>query len=120
MKIENFYMGYPINRNINFIIGNSKEENTNLLDIGSENDLWFHIEDISSCHVLCIIPDELKDKKWKKYFIKKGAFFCYKYTNKVKSMKVINIIYTEKKNVEKTNIQGQVHVNNYKIFKGSF
>jgi hypothetical protein len=49
-----------------------------------------------------------------KYIIKAGALLCKKYTNKLKTLTKIEIIYTEIKNIEKTEYIGCVKIANQK------
>jgi len=76
-------------------------------------DLWFHAKDVSSCHVVCEVPDNLS-KKDMKYIIKVGALLCKSNTNNIKSIKNITIIYTFIKNVIKTEVPGCVVTTNTK------
>ena len=43
----------------------------------SENYIWVHVNNISSCHVICKIPVAF-DRKEMKYIIKTGALLCKK------------------------------------------
>jgi predicted ribosome quality control (RQC) complex YloA/Tae2 family protein len=107
MKLETIFI-QGLNRYIHFYIGKSKDENFEVIDKGKKNDLWFHAKDISSCHVVGIIPEDITDKKNVKYIIKKGALLCKNNTNKLKELKNIEISYTQIKNIIKTDIPGQV------------
>ena len=112
MKTEVLFL-QGLNREITFYIGKNKNENFEVIDKGTHNDLWFHVNEISSCHIVAIIPDGLKNKE-KKYIIKAGALLCKKYTNKLKSSYEVEIIYTEIKNIEKTQYSGCVKIINGK------
>ena len=50
---------------------------------GAEDDLWFHAKDVSSCHVVCEVPDDIKKKKELMYIIKIGALLCKNNTQKL-------------------------------------
>jgi predicted ribosome quality control (RQC) complex YloA/Tae2 family protein len=119
MKTENIFI-QNLHCEISFYIGQNKVENYKLLDIEEldDTDLWFHAKDESSCHVIAKIPEYTKNtknyKKDKKYIIKMGALLCKKYTNKLKNIKKVNIIYTQIKYIEKTNIMGCVNIKNEK------
>lgn len=112
MKTENIFI-QALKREISFYIGKNQSENFKVIDMGSEDDLWFHAKDESSCHVVCEIPDDI-DKKELKYIIKTGALLCKNNTNKLKSITNVPIIYTQIKNIEKTNIAGCVITKNTK------
>ena len=103
-----------LNKEMTFWIGTSKEDNDNMIDKASNNDIWFHANNISSCHVVCRIQIAI-DKKEMKYIIKMGALLCKKHTNKLKGISNLEIIYCQVKNIQKTNIVGCVSVHNGKI-----
>ena len=113
MKIEKILI-QGLDKEITFIIGKNKSENFEVIDMGSENDLWFHANDNSSCHVVCLLTEADIDKKDLRYIIKTGALLCKNNTNKLKSMKNIEIIYTQIKNITKTDIDGCVLTQNVK------
>ena len=113
MKTENIFVN-GLKREIVFHIGKNKDENFEVIDKGKLNDIWFHAKDISSCHVVCELPENI-NKKELKYIIKAGALLCKNNTNKLKTMKNIEIIYTEIKNITKTEIKGCVLTENTKI-----
>ena len=80
MKTEVLFL-QGLNREITFYIGQNKNENFDVIDKGTHNDLWFHANEISSCHVVASIPEDIKNKE-RKYIIKAGGLLCKKYTNK--------------------------------------
>lgn len=102
-----------LKREITFYIGKSKEDNFAVIDAGNENDLWFHASNDSSCHVVCEVPDNI-DRSDMKYIIKMGALLCKNNTNKLKTQKNVEIIYTQIKNITKTAIAGCVQTTNTK------
>jgi predicted ribosome quality control (RQC) complex YloA/Tae2 family protein len=112
MKTENIYIN-ALKREYTFYIGKNQNENFEVIDKGSFNDLWFHANNVSSCHVVCCIPD-LLSKKELQYIVKVGALLCKNNTNKLKSMKNVEIIYTYIKNVVKTDLPGCVVTQNTK------
>jgi predicted ribosome quality control (RQC) complex YloA/Tae2 family protein len=115
MKIENLFL-QGLNREITFYIGQNKNENFDVIDKGESDDLWFHANEVSSCHVVANIPKDISQKEIK-YIIKAGAMLCKRYTNKLKSLLDVEIIYTQIKNIEKTQEMGCVKVINQKIIK---
>ena len=102
-----------LDREITFYIGKTQNENFNVIDKGKPNDLWFHANGISSCHVVCEIPIDIQ-KKDLSYIIKIGALLCKQNTNKLKTKKRVEFIYTACKNVQKTDIPGSVIMKEYK------
>jgi len=106
-----------LDRYITFYIGKSAAGNFEIIDIASEDDIWFHIDEDSSAHVIAIIPVNI-DKKQLQYIITQGAVLCKEISPKYKKSKIpINILYARVKNVQKTEKIGTVLVNNGKIKK---
>ena len=106
MKTENIFIN-ALKREVTFYIGKNQNENFEVIDKGLENDLWFHAAELSSCHVVCQVPTDI-DKKELRYIITTGALLCKNNTNKLKSMKNVNILYTKIINVIKTDVPGCV------------
>lgn len=119
MKIETFT--FPnIKFPITYFIGKNAYDNFKIIDISKPNDLWFHINNISSCHVIANISEleyEFLTKKQLLTIIKKGALLCKQNTSKVKGEKKIEIIYTQVKNLVKIpQEEGSVLTKNTKIY----
>ena len=112
MKTETIFI-QALKREILFHIGKNQNENFKVIDMGSEDDLWFHAKDESSCHVVCEIPDDI-DKKELQYIIKAGALLCKSNTDKLKSLSNVIITYTQIKNITKTKTLGCVLTQNTK------
>lgn len=113
MKTEKLFI-QGLNREIIFYIGKNQNENFEVIKQGKPDDLWFHANNISSSHVVAIIPSDIK-KKELLYIIKRGALLCKNNTNKLISLKNVEIVYTKIKNIEQTNIPGCVNILNSKI-----
>ena len=112
MKTESIFI-QVLKREIVFNIGQNQSENFEVIDSAEEHDLWFHAKNISSCHVICKLPNDI-DKKDLRYIIKIGALLCKNNTNNLKSFKNVEIIYTQIKNITKTNKLGCVTATNTK------
>lgn len=97
-----------LNKSITFFIGKNASGNWNIIDEADSEDMWFHIEDRPSCHVIAHILFNL-DKREQKYVIKQGALLC-KQNSKYKSERNLKISYTKVKNVKKTEQVGSVQV----------
>lgn len=116
MKSETIYFD-NMKRSITFIIGKNAQDNFDIIDESQDNDIWFHIENESSCHVIAKLSKELLlelDKKELRTIIKKGSLLCKENTPKYKKEKKVCIIYTFCKNIKKTNIIGCVETQNTK------
>jgi predicted ribosome quality control (RQC) complex YloA/Tae2 family protein len=114
MKTEVIY--FPnLDMEVTFYIGKNKNENFSVIDMGDSEDLWFHAKDISSCHVVAIIPEN-EDFTHKELLtiIKKGASLCKENTTKLNEYSNVEIIYTKLKNVIKTKTPGCVNTCNTK------
>ena len=102
-----------LNQSILFYIGKSAKGNFEIIDLASPDDMWFHINGDSSAHVIANIPDTV-DRKQIKYIVKLGGVL-FKQISRHKSEKKTEIIYTQVKNVQKTDTIGAVHCVNTKI-----
>jgi predicted ribosome quality control (RQC) complex YloA/Tae2 family protein len=113
MKTETIYFE-KLGFEITYYIGINSADNFDVIDMGGPNDIWFHIERLSSSHVVMILP-ELKHKIKSKIYntiLKQGALFCKQNTKKAVSMQNVNITYTKLKNVLKTTRPGSVITQN--------
>lgn len=111
MKIIDIFFD-KLNISIKYSVGSNASDNFKIIDEANENDLWFHVDELPSCHVIAEIPKNLS-KKDLKYICKKGALLCKQYS-KFASMKDLCIVYTQIKNVEKTETIGSVIIKNGK------
>jgi len=94
------------------LIGTNKHENFELIDNSLDTDVWFHIDNEPSCHV--ILKHEGTVRELPKQVIKRCAYLC-KINSKAKTQSHATVIYTALQNVEKTDVIGQVHVSNCKM-----
>jgi predicted ribosome quality control (RQC) complex YloA/Tae2 family protein len=112
MKSETIFI-QSIKKDVTFHIGKSQDENFQVIDKGRDEDIWFHAKNISSCHVVCEMPADV-DKKEIRYIVTVGALLCKNNTNKLKSLKNVEITYTQIKNITKTKVPGCVETKNTK------
>lgn len=87
-------------------LGENAKDNWDILDKSSQNDIWFHLENHPSPHVILKIPDN--GKNINKQTILYCAMIC-KENSKFSGHKKISVIYTEKKNVSKGQDVGSVY-----------
>ena len=100
---------------LTYLIGQNAKDNFAVIDKGFEDDIWFHAKLESSCHVVCLLPNNFKmDKKIQKSILEKGAELCKKNTCKLSNLHKTEFIYTELKNVTKTKTPGLVITKNTK------
>jgi len=104
MKVENF----EYNGTVYIIkIGRSAIENTELVQNANKSDIWFHLSDSPSCHVVL----ETKLNKVPHNVISHCAHLCKMHSKILAKSKVI---YTQIENVQTTRIPGQVITTNCK------
>ncbi len=94
---------------VTFYIGRSQQENHSVLDDKKPTDLWFHLADTSSCHVVACLPDDC-DRKLRGAILRRGAALCKQYTAKVASQRGVPVTYTAVANVTKDVVPGRVTV----------
>jgi predicted ribosome quality control (RQC) complex YloA/Tae2 family protein len=98
--------------NITYAIGQNKNENHSLLDDANPDDIWFHIDGLSSAHVIAHLAGTGLSRKDRGKALKQGAVLCKTYTPKAVSLKQTPIVYTECRHVEKTMVPGTVQTSN--------
>jgi predicted ribosome quality control (RQC) complex YloA/Tae2 family protein len=94
--------------------GKSAKGNDKLLDESSPNDIWFHVADAPSAHIILSNPTGLAINKIPRQVIKRCACIC-KASAKLSTK--CAIIYTERANVEKTEILGRVTTTNVRTIQ---
>ena len=117
--------------NVIYKIGKNAENNFEILDQSNKQDVWFHVNNSSSCHVIACLKnikfnrydDELPnyydidfdslDKKQKLQIVKQGAILCKQFS-RLKNEKNVEIIYTKIEDVHKTDTMGSVITSNSK------
>ena len=114
MTVEERFI-QSLQETVEYCIGKNAEDNFELIDEANENDIWFHLNNAPSTHIIACIDENRKyDKKQMKQIITQGAVLCKQKSNK-KSDKNVEIIYAKIKDIEKTDTMGTVNVNNKKI-----
>jgi predicted ribosome quality control (RQC) complex YloA/Tae2 family protein len=102
MKIEIFNykdVSYTI------YIGGCKEENWKLIDESFEYDVWFHVADKPSCHVI-LKNQNSSMRSIPHQVIKRCAYLC-KICSKLPTC---NVNYTQIKNIKKAEHIGSVYI----------
>lgn len=100
---------------IYYNIGKDAIGNDQILEMAKNTDLWFHLKDRTSSHVIASIPKDIEED-FLEEIIKKGALLCKEHS-KYKDYYNLEIIYTNVINVEKPKRAnaGTVIANNTKI-----
>lgn len=83
-------------------VGNNKFENDDIIKASSQDDLWFHLDNISGPHFVLQTNGNKIPKKYLNYI---GTLFT-QYKNGLPSR--YTVIYTEIKNVKLTDVIGTV------------
>jgi predicted ribosome quality control (RQC) complex YloA/Tae2 family protein len=99
---------------VKFLIGKDARNNTEIINQTLDNDLWFHVNDFPSCHVIAFIHNLNISRKDLRYIVTQGALLC-KQNSKYKSDKNVEIIYTRIKNVGTLEKPGSVITADAKI-----
>jgi len=103
-----------IEREITFYIGQNAQDNFDMIDMCKGIDMWFHVHNESSCHVIAVIPgDNTYNKKQFAKIIIQGALCCKQNSN-VKNKQGVEICYSRLINIVKTHVVGQVYMREYK------
>ncbi len=90
------------NKDYNIYIGKNALGNEEIIKLAHPDSLWFHLQDISSCHIIL----ENKGDKIKKDYLRKIGKMIYLYKKNIP--KYTKIIYTEIKNIKLTDDVGTV------------
>jgi len=94
---------------VTYYIGRTQQENHAIIDLGTPTDLWFHLADTSSCHVVAVVPAGICRKERGK-IIKQGALLCKQWTSKAKSQRDVEVTYALLSKVRKEATPGSVMV----------
>ena len=99
-------------------IGKSAIENTNLINASIETDIWFHIHNEPSCHVILKNVERMHSIPNK--VIKRCAYLCKintkaKADSRAKRPNKCEIIYAYIANVRTTAVPGKVEIEEYKL-----
>ena len=112
MKTEIFVFN---NTTYTIYVGQDKKDNWDLIDASMTTDIWFHIAELASCHIVLKNTNNVKLRDIPRQVIKRCAYLCKINSSKnIKSMPKCNVIYAPISEVIKTDIVGQVSVTNYK------
>jgi predicted ribosome quality control (RQC) complex YloA/Tae2 family protein len=102
---------------VDFEVGQSAQENHDLLDASEPTDLWIHVTGRPSCHVIAHVPESVLSAPSKprrsalRKIAKQGAVLCKRYS-KYASEKRLSLDVAHVADVEKTGVVGMVSVEN--------
>jgi len=101
---------------ISYDVGQSAQENHDMIDAAAPTDLWFHVTGRPSCHVIAHVPEEVLDmpSKVRRAVLRKittqGAVLCKRFSKYV-SEKRLSLDVARVSGVEKSSVPGSVVVN---------
>jgi predicted ribosome quality control (RQC) complex YloA/Tae2 family protein len=99
-----------------FVVGGNAQENHDIIDSAQPDDVWFHLSNLPSCHVIASMPtDRIITKPELHRILKQGALICIQNSNTSisktcknnKSIKT-DVEWTLVQNVTKLDIPGKV------------
>jgi predicted ribosome quality control (RQC) complex YloA/Tae2 family protein len=110
---------------VTYLVGENARDNHAIIDLAGEKDMWVHLKNIPSCHVIVQVPssEECEDhvstgnKRWYRDILRKatrqGGILCKQYSkNSLRSAGLskskVDIIAYSVGNVEKSAVPGQV------------
>lgn len=107
MKSETFVID---GENYSVRIGKNAVDNWEIIDSSNNHDIWFHLDNAPSCHLILSVNDNQKiDRK----VIRRCAYLCKINSKSTKSSKTA-VIYAPIQQIEKTDKIGQVYVKSSK------
>jgi predicted ribosome quality control (RQC) complex YloA/Tae2 family protein len=106
MKTQVIYIP-TLKCDVTFTIGQNASDNDAIIDAAGPNDLWFHVDNKPSCHIIATVPDGISRSDIK-YIVSQGVVLCKKHS--YPSEKKLPILFTRVKNIQKTNKPGQVFI----------
>jgi len=98
-----------IKQTVTFYIGINDEDNFTAISAGNPVDIWHHVDDDSSCHVIAVVPENV-DRKERTWIAKRGALLVKQHTRKFVSTKNLPVIWTEIQNIEMMEKAGSVRI----------
>ena len=116
MKTETIFFK-NIQKSFSYIISENENEPFKMLDVSGPQDIWFHCQKYSSCHVIVSLDKHQYtdlSKKEKNTIVKRGAFLCKFHTLKLRSLHNLVFIFTQVQNIKKTNKPGNVIIEEVK------
>lgn len=92
-------------------VGSNAKENWTLIDNSHPDDLWFHLDDYASAHV--VISQDINSQEeifYPNQIIGLAANYCKSNSKNGKNLHKVKIVYTEIKNLKKGKEVGSVYI----------
>jgi predicted ribosome quality control (RQC) complex YloA/Tae2 family protein len=97
-----------LNSLLHFRFGKNAQDNWDLIDDSKPNDIWFHLQDTSSCHVILSLPEGTTVQDISKQTLIHCAMECKKRSKRRNIGSVVVVIFTEISNITKGGQPGSV------------
>jgi len=103
-----------LNIDVSYAVGGNAQENHDIIDAAQPDDIWFHLSNLASCHVIASMPtDRIITKPELHRILKQGALICIQNSNASisktgKKSSKIDVEWTRIENVTKMDIPGKV------------
>lgn len=97
-----------------FKIGSNAAENSKLIGASDPDDLWFHLNNASSAHVIAKMPPSLS-KKQRLTVVKRGAQLCRRYTNSCADKRAAPVCYTPVAMLTLLDTPGSVEIKHFRL-----
>ena len=100
VKLDNTFTNNTIK------IGENQEDNSDIIKKSKQNDIWFHLAEFPSCHVIMSADS-------KHAITKKMIVYCanlVKENSRYKNLKNLRVNYCQIKNIKKTDTKGKVKI----------
>ena len=109
MKSETFMIN---GENYSVRIGKNAVDNWEIIDSSNNHDLWFHLDNAPSCHLILSVNDN--NTKIDRKVIRRCAYLCKINSKPSKFSNKTAVIYAPIQQIEKTDKIGQVYVKSSK------
>ncbi len=93
-------------------VGQNAKENWDLIDNSDPNDLWFHLDEYPSAHVVLSqnILFSYEIPEYPNQIIAIASDYCKSYSKHAKNLSKVKIVYTQIKNLSKAKEIGSVNI----------
>lgn len=110
------YYDNKLEQDLEIKVGESAQENWDLISLSSKMDVWFHLDKYPSAHVVIDIPQNKKIENLSSSTITYAASLCKENSKKNKSDNIC-VIYTYIKYVKKADTIGSVYTFHTRVKK---
>ena len=100
----------PVLEGYEYIIGKHAHDNTHLVILANKNDIWFHINDLPSAHLIMYNPNNESLEKLRRSGIIYKMAVALKKSSKYSKINNISMVYTTIDNVSPTSTPGLVTI----------